>query len=184
MRGYLTSAGKSIKHGNLIASLLASIALPLKRLVKYAAHTSGKDFISQGNALADREAKRLVESGTTLYMMLEIVAQQQQEIMVNKMFDPLYIQKQMTHTELKEWAEGGCVQKEGVWVGPNRRIYLPNCLLQMDQIELPKVNKWHLLKEPIRANTQVWDSQASKQICKKLHYIIPPPAAGAAECRK
>ena len=82
-------------------------------------------IISRGNALADREAKRLAESGTTPCTMLEMVVHQTKEIMVDKMFDPLYIQKQMTHTELKEWAGGGVHATKWSMGGPKQKNMSP-----------------------------------------------------------
>ena len=57
-RGILKSNSTPIMHRELLELLIDALALPKwVALVKCAAHTGGKDFVSRGNALADHTAK-------------------------------------------------------------------------------------------------------------------------------
>lgn len=57
-RGFLTSAGKKIANGDLIAQLLEAIKLPSKVAVIHCkGHQRGEDRVAQGNRRADRAAK-------------------------------------------------------------------------------------------------------------------------------
>nr|XP_049612462.1 uncharacterized protein LOC125989971 [Syngnathus scovelli] len=57
-RGMTTSTGKPVTHASLLKDLLQAILLPAKLAVcKCAAHTTGRDEVSNGNRLADKIAK-------------------------------------------------------------------------------------------------------------------------------
>ncbi|KAJ1110281.1 hypothetical protein NDU88_007636 [Pleurodeles waltl] len=57
-RGFLTSHGTKIKHGQLVNELLDSLTLPLQvAIVKCSAHKKVTDDVGRGNAFADEVAK-------------------------------------------------------------------------------------------------------------------------------
>ncbi|KAJ1174755.1 hypothetical protein NDU88_000047 [Pleurodeles waltl] len=57
-RGFLTSHGTKIQHGQLVNELLESLTLPLQvAIVKCSAHKNVTDDVGRGNAFADEIAK-------------------------------------------------------------------------------------------------------------------------------
>lgn len=58
----VTSTGKSVTHADLLSHLLQAVKLPRTLAVcKCAAHASGTDGVSLGNAFADTIAKEAAE---------------------------------------------------------------------------------------------------------------------------
>lgn len=65
-RGFITSTGTPIKHGELIGDLLDAYQLPAS-VVKCEAHT---DTVSQGDAMADLVAKAAAKIGNPILAIL------------------------------------------------------------------------------------------------------------------
>ena len=63
-RGLLSAQGKHIKHAKEILKLLEAVQLPEEvAIMHYKAHQRGNSTHELGNAMADREAKRVAEKG-------------------------------------------------------------------------------------------------------------------------
>ena len=61
-RGLLSTQGKHIKHAEEILRLLEAVQLPEKVAIMHCkAHQKGDTAQEMGNAMADREAKRVAE---------------------------------------------------------------------------------------------------------------------------
>lgn len=70
-RGFITSSGSPVKHGQLIGELLDACQLPSSiAVVKCEAHSKSNDFVSQGNALADHAAKAAAKNGNWVHVKL------------------------------------------------------------------------------------------------------------------
>ncbi|XP_034146327.1 uncharacterized protein LOC117593887 [Esox lucius] len=63
MRGFITSTGTQIQHGQLIRNLLEAVLLPREvAICKCEAHTTGRDVVSLGNRRADAAAKAAAQA--------------------------------------------------------------------------------------------------------------------------
>lgn len=112
-RGFLTSHGTPIQHGNLINALLEAITLPTKlAVIKCAAHKRVTDEIGQGNALADKIARQtaLGEVPAPVYVL-----KSQAEKWHDARQQIIDIQRSATPEEKGQWETDGMVDEEGCW---------------------------------------------------------------------
>lgn len=95
-RGMVTSTGKPVTHAKLLTDLLTAVQLPAAiAICKCAAHTSGKDSVSLGNAFADKTAKA---AATGDVQVLTVTEQDQLEGAVLK-----DMQHQSSPSEITLW---------------------------------------------------------------------------------
>ncbi|KAJ1215580.1 hypothetical protein NDU88_003188 [Pleurodeles waltl] len=112
-RGFLTSHGIQIMHGELVHNLLTALQYPKKlAIVKCSAHKKVTDKIGQGNALADRVARETAMQRSTTSMY---VVKSQAERWHNARQDVLDIQKSASVKEREQWSEEGKLDDEGCW---------------------------------------------------------------------
>ncbi|XP_034084434.1 uncharacterized protein LOC117554222 isoform X1 [Gymnodraco acuticeps] len=122
-RGMKTSTGKPVTHAQLLTDLLKAVLLPKSiAICKCAAHTSGKDAVTLGNAHADKVAKLAAMGEYGFHILLQKGESVSQPI-------PLVILRDMQNNapdrEKKKWlTDGATTDPEGTF-RINNKIVLP-----------------------------------------------------------
>ncbi|KAK1346708.1 hypothetical protein QTO34_000568 [Cnephaeus nilssonii] len=115
-RGLLTAGGKGIKNQNEILKLLEAVWEPKEIAVIHCiGHQKGKDSVSEGNQRADIAAKQAAKG---------------QAAPAQIMLAPELPEPPKYTLQEEEWAqqEGGKRTKEGWWIFPDHRVYVPEQL--------------------------------------------------------
>nr|XP_060615872.1 uncharacterized protein LOC132765610 [Anolis sagrei ordinatus] len=123
-RGLLTSAGQQIKNAIEILQLLEAVWEPKEVAVMHCkGHQYGEDQVTQGNRLADQQARRAAECNAPEETVLQL--------------DVTPVIGTMTYSaEEKEWAlNEGARWKDGILLLPNSKVFVPKAL------------GWELIKE-------------------------------------
>lgn len=102
-RGMITSSGKPVTHAKLLTELLQAVQLPKQLAIcKCAAHTTGTDTVSKGNAFADKVAKE--------------AAQKELKVLILKENETLReMQQQSPKQEQEQWKRKGAQIKDGIY---------------------------------------------------------------------
>ena len=132
LRGFKTSSGKVIRHGDLIKRLIQAAQEPRQiAVIKCKAHTGGKNDVSKGNNRADLVAIAVLDEE-------EANPQPSAEMYVEQMVDGPQTQEQLkdlqasaTMEEQESWRvkEGAKQNTHGVWVDARSRPFVPRKLL-------------------------------------------------------
>ncbi|KAJ1127606.1 hypothetical protein NDU88_006002 [Pleurodeles waltl] len=130
-RGFITSHGTTIQHGNLIVTLLTALSLPRQvAIIKCSAHKKITDDIGRGNAFADATAKATARAPfDNAYVESSIKGEPQYEVLENTMQCVRDIQAEATAEEREQWEKNGRLDSEGCYTDDTdrRRWMLPNC---------------------------------------------------------
>ena len=109
-RGFLTSAGRTIAHGELINDLLLAIQEPREIAVVYIpAHSSKKHALAKGNQLADAAARAAAVHPNYSVPIMTVQT-------IPLLSDPKTLYTEMNKEELEVWMRMGAVQKDGIWM--------------------------------------------------------------------
>ncbi|KAL2104394.1 hypothetical protein ACEWY4_001262 [Coilia grayii] len=109
-RGMITSTGKPVTHAKLLTELLQAVQLPQQLAIcKCAAHTTGTDPVSKGNAFADKTAKAAAQGQVSL-MMSEDLKSWCDDTVLQEM------QQQSPKSEQDTWIKKGAILKQGIYV--------------------------------------------------------------------
>ncbi|CAJ1064775.1 uncharacterized protein LOC114440735 [Xyrichtys novacula] len=108
-RGMVTSTGKPVTHAQLLTELLAAVNLPQTiAICKCAAHTSGTDPVSLGNAFADKTAKAAAE-GEISVCTLEYTDALSDDVLKT-------MQQQSPKTEIELWVKQDAHLQNGIYI--------------------------------------------------------------------
>ncbi|XP_078518311.1 protein NYNRIN-like [Lissotriton helveticus] len=130
-RGFITSHGTKIQHGQLVNDLLESLTLPTEvAIVKCSAHKAITDDVGRGNAFADEIAKQTARN----MMSRMYVATSARWISESGMCEDTVesvkeIQKEATEEEKRAWREStGKLDSSGCWIdlSEQQRWMLPD----------------------------------------------------------
>lgn len=106
-RGMVTSTGKPVTHAKLLTALLEAVQLPKKLAIcKCAAHTTGTDPVTLGNAFADKIAKEAAQKQKPTYHL-------QEETLTEDILQEM--QNQSPQQEQKYWIKKGGTLKNGIY---------------------------------------------------------------------
>ncbi|GAB0195032.1 protein NYNRIN-like [Grus japonensis] len=109
-RGFLTSAGKTITHGQQIKELLEAIQLPSELAVIYIkAHTNQENQLAKGNELADQAAKAAARQ---VIFAMTLTHQGELDLELPDM-QKLY--EELPEEERQLWEKLGAEQQNGQW---------------------------------------------------------------------
>ncbi|GAB0209769.1 hypothetical protein GRJ2_003442600 [Grus japonensis] len=109
-RGFLTSAGKMIAHGQQIKELLEAIQLPSELAVIYIkAHTNQENQLAKGNELADQAAKAAARQ---VIFAMTLTHQEELDLELPDM-QKLY--EELPEEERRLWEKLGAEQQNGQW---------------------------------------------------------------------
>ncbi|XP_032645002.2 uncharacterized protein LOC116829964 [Chelonoidis abingdonii] len=122
-RGLLTAQGSPVKHGLQILRLLEAVQLPSEAAVMHCrAHQKENHSINQGNARADREAKRAATLEPRLAESVHL------HILIPSLGN--LPTPQYTNEEL-EWAKSLGLQEEKGWFHSTEgKVLLPRCMMR------------------------------------------------------
>lgn len=132
-RGFITSAGKPLKHHALVVALLDAIMLPKQlAIIKCQAHTAGTDPVSKGNALADHAAKKAAVSSPPAILQCPSV-QPPEPVALPSINDVAELQNRADKKEKDKWIKRGCKidRESGLWLHPSGRPVCPRSLLHV-----------------------------------------------------
>ncbi|XP_040203611.1 uncharacterized protein LOC120935625 [Rana temporaria] len=128
LRGFLTTCGKPIKHGELIKKVLEALWFPEEiAVLKCAAHTRGTDEVSLGNAKADVAAKAAAVTGTESVEVFiatpcsDSPDQVDLTVLAN-------LQRQTDEKTKQKWQDQGCKETTGLWAHEDGRYCAPPAL--------------------------------------------------------
>ncbi|KAK1346668.1 hypothetical protein QTO34_000528 [Cnephaeus nilssonii] len=141
-RGLLTAGGKGIKNQIEILKLLEAVWEPKEIAVIHCkGHQKGKDSVSEGNQRADAAAK---------------LAAKEQVAPSRIMLAPELPEPPNYTPQEEEWAqqEGSKRTKEGWWILPDHRIYVPEQLAH----KVAGLNTW-IHHSRVKADHQPSDAQ-------------------------
>lgn len=106
-RGMITSTGKPVTHAKLLTDLLQAVQLPKSLAIcKCAAHTSGTDLVTKGNAFADKVAK---EAAFKLVALCHMDSQTLDGSILADM------QQQSPTGEINVWLRNGATLKDKIY---------------------------------------------------------------------
>ncbi|GAB0210249.1 hypothetical protein GRJ2_003490700 [Grus japonensis] len=109
-RGFLTSAGKMIAHGQQIKELLEAIQLPSELAVIYIkAHTNQENQLAKGNALVDQAAKAAARQ------VIFAMTLTHQEELDRELPDMQKLYEELPEEERRLWEKLGAEQQNGQW---------------------------------------------------------------------
>ncbi|GAB0207455.1 hypothetical protein GRJ2_003211200 [Grus japonensis] len=109
-RGFLTSAGKTIAHGQQIKELLEAIQLPSELAVIYIkAHTNQENQLAKGNELADQAAKAAARQ---VIFAMTLTHQGELDLELPDM-QKLY--EELPEEERRLWEKLGAERQNGQW---------------------------------------------------------------------
>jgi len=126
-RGMTTSTGKPVTHASLLTDLLQAMQLPAKLAVcKCAAHTTGKDEVSNGNRFADQVAK---EAATGKHGHDKFLSHTDDKQLIDRavLTD---MQQNASVQEKQMWTTKGAPQNSDVIFQVNDKPVLPTALFK------------------------------------------------------
>ncbi|XP_051875740.1 sialidase-2-like [Pristis pectinata] len=136
-RGFVTSAGKSIKRSQLVLNLLEAIQLPKQlAIIKCEAHTSATDEISQGNARADQVAKRVALTQQPILQGLR-----QSYNLPLPALEPSELRTALQNSspqEKRTWEKAHCHYKDGFWMASSESVHITD-LFQKDNCRMYQI---------------------------------------------
>ncbi|KAJ1099022.1 hypothetical protein NDU88_004126 [Pleurodeles waltl] len=141
-RGFFTSHGTKIQHGQLVTELLESLTMPTQiAIVKCSAHKKIVDDVGRGNAFADEVAKKTARDNTSrMYVAGPANCVREKGMCEDTVESVKSIQGEATENELRKWKEStGMLDEMGCWVelSEHQRWLLP------DAYVLPVVTMAH-----------------------------------------
>ncbi|GAB0210336.1 hypothetical protein GRJ2_003499400 [Grus japonensis] len=126
-RAFLTSAGKTIAHGQRIKELLEAIQLPSELAVIYIkAHTNQENQLAKGNELADQAAKAAARQ---VIFAMTLTHQGELDLELPDM-QKLY--EELPEEERRLWEKLGAEQQNGQWTLGGKPLLPKSCPVEKD----------------------------------------------------
>lgn len=124
-RGMIISTGKPVTHAELLSNLLNAVQLPQQiAICKCAAHSTGIDYITLGNAFADKAAK---DAASRPFLAIADCKQQDNILQSDILFD---MQQQSPTNEQKMWEKKGATLQDRIYVSTDKKPILPKNLFK------------------------------------------------------
>ncbi|GAB0206476.1 hypothetical protein GRJ2_003113200 [Grus japonensis] len=162
-RGFLTSAGKTIAHGQRIKELLEAIQLPSELAVIYIkAHTNQENQLAKGNELADQAAKAAARQ---VIFAMTLTHQGELDLELPDM-QKLY--EELPEEERRLWEKLGAKRQNGQWTLGGKPLLPKRYLIPIAQRHHEKT---HGGPENIALRVQrlwaaPWICTAIKRVCE------------------